>query len=70
MSTSEINSRQICHDLRSLIEPLETVELLCKTNRPVQAIQLQSGVIKALKKLLSSIEGNGVEILNLGKTNE
>lgn len=70
MSSSIINARQLSHDLRSLIEPLETAAYMYKINKPEQAIRIQSSAIKALKKLLADIEVESAELYDEEQTNE
>ena len=56
MTSKNINIKQLSHDLRSLVEPLEIVETMCKQNKIEQALKIQTAAIKALKKTLNEVE--------------
>lgn len=48
--------KRLRHDLRDLIEPFETAEFLCRANRPVDALKIQTPAVNALRKLLLELE--------------
>ena len=56
MNKPALDVRQLRHDLRSLIEPLDTVKMLLQSNKVEQAVRIQSAALDSLKKLLQSID--------------
>ena len=56
MSTASIDLKQLRHDLRGLVEPLETVKMLLELGKVDQATRIQSASLESLKKLVQSVD--------------
>lgn len=56
MNKSSLDTRQLRHDLKGLVEPLETVKMLLDSGRIVPAINIQTAALEALKKLVQRID--------------
>lgn len=56
MSTLSIDLKQLRHDLRGLVEPLETVKMLLESGKVDQATRIQNATLEILKKLVQGID--------------
>lgn len=56
MSASSLDLKQLRHDLRGLVEPLETVKMLLESGKVDQAKRIQSASVETLKRLVQGVD--------------
>lgn len=61
MSAPSFDLKQLRHDLRGLIEPLETVKMLLEIGKVDQAARIQSATLESLKKLVHGVDAAAIE---------
>lgn len=61
MSNSSLDVKQLHHDLKGLIEPVETVKILLDSGKIEQAVRIQTALLDALKKLVQGVETSVAE---------
>lgn len=50
------DTRQLRHDLKGLVEPLQTVKMLLDSGRIEQAVSIHTAALDALKKLVKRVD--------------
>jgi len=61
MSSPSLDVKQLQHDLKGLIEPVETVKILLESGKIEQAVRIQTSLLDALKKLVQGVEAVATE---------
>ena len=61
MSNQSLDFKQLQHDLKGLVEPVETVKILLESGKIEQAVRIQTSLLDALKKLVQGVEAVAIE---------